>query len=44
MTKRLWIAITVLVWNVALATWRGRCELASESSDGVLRGHKLGPG
>src|ERR1043166_8344469 len=28
MTKRLWIAITVLVWIVALATWRGRCELA----------------
>src|SRR3954466_2873007 len=25
MNKKVWIAITVLVWLVALATWRGRC-------------------
>src|ERR1044071_3689196 len=28
MTKKAWIAITVLVWIVALATWRNRCEQA----------------
>jgi hypothetical protein len=28
MNKKVWIAITVLVWLVALATWPGRCEQA----------------
>jgi hypothetical protein len=28
MNKKVWIAITVLVWIVALATWRPRCEQA----------------
>jgi hypothetical protein len=28
MNKKVWIGVTCLVWVVALATWRGRCERA----------------